>query len=284
MIIFLLILIAAIFVFVICMGIRTGIAEAKRELNQKSANHNYRPSAPVTPEGLDSLYPPSHLSAGEIKLLKAVANHCGKRFVTQEDIKTHALYLIDKVFQSMDGWREWDSSIHSQPGQYDRYQRGVQEKMNLIAYDAKYKLAKVAGSSGIVYVTSHSYCSCPDFRARHLPCKHMYSLSISLEGHVEKSIYNTQQKPLAGLQIALAGNFGSRTAPNNIRSRINDYGGIWEDTISKETSFMICGSAPSEAKLQVARNYGVQILKECDSDTLFHPEGKELPDGTESIS
>ena len=261
------------------MGIKTGIAEAKREQNQESADLNYGSGPTDTPVGLDSLYPPAHLSTGEIKLLKTVANHCGKRFVTEEDIKTHALFMIGQVFQSMDGWREWDASIHTQPGQHERYQRGLSGEINLIAYDGRYKLAKVTDSSELVYVTGHSYCSCPDFRTRHLPCKHMYFLSVSIGGKVEKSVYNAAQEPLAGLRIALVGDFGPRTAPNNIRSRINDCGGTWEDTVTERAAFMLCGSDPSEAELQIARNYGVQVLKECDIGTLFHPAENGMSDG-----
>ena len=40
--------------------------------------------------------------------------------------------------------------------------------------------AMILGESGQVYQTSLHSCSCPDFQARHQPCKHMYRLALEL--------------------------------------------------------------------------------------------------------
>lgn len=40
--------------------------------------------------------------------------------------------------------------------------------------------AMIRGESGQVYQTSLHSCSCPDFQARHQPCKHMYRLALEL--------------------------------------------------------------------------------------------------------
>lgn len=232
----------------------------------------------VLPPNFDSENLPASMPEEERDIISKVASFCGKRFITSDDLKKYSLHQIDADFQAMEGWREWDASIHEQPGQYKRLQRGIQEKMRVVVYDGRQHIAKVSGSTGRMYIASFRQCSCPDFRARNLPCKHMYNLCVRLEGHPDTSIGFPTQKPFFGLQFALAGRFGSKNDPNGIRARINNRGGTWTDTISKDTTFLVCGTSPSKAKVQVAQNYGVPIMTESEFDALFaDAESQNVP-------
>ncbi len=244
-------------------------------IHSSSSRNNYVCSSWHAPkqhnlqQGFDSLNLPAHLSDDEKSLLRKVADYSGKRYITDKDMEAYTIHRIDEEFQIMDGWCEWDRSIHEQPGQYERLKRGVMEKLSVMAYDSNQKIAKVKGSTGRFYLTSYQQCSCPDFKARHIPCKHMYSLCMALDGNPEQAIVSSSAKNLTGLQIALAGRFGSKNDPNGIRARINARGGEWSETIGKETSLMVCGKDPSEAKIQAARNYGAFVIDELDLDDLF---------------
>lgn len=210
-----------------------------------------------------------HLPPEEQAQIQKVATFCGSRYITQNDIKKYTIHIISDDFAAMPGWNIWDSSIHEAPGQFERMERALNKKIDILSYDPKYQLAKIRGNTGI-YLTSCKRCSCPDYHNRHLPCKHMYALAIELGGNVEKYIIDSENKPLYGLKIALAGKFtGRKDDPNGIRSKINMRGGVWEDSISLSTPILVCGDAPSEIKVSFAKNNNIDILSEEAILTIF---------------
>ena len=66
---------------------------------------------------------------------------------------------ISSDFQSMPSWMDWDESVHRVGGQLDRIKRAACEDMSVLAYDPHYSMAKVAGNSGDIYLTSGKRCS-----------------------------------------------------------------------------------------------------------------------------
>lgn len=78
----------------------------------------------------------------------------------------------------------WDVAIHFSNEQQDRIKRSG--SVILLQYDPESKVAKSCGSNGEVYSTTFSECTCMDFKARQLPCKHMYKLAIQY-GNIEPS-------------------------------------------------------------------------------------------------
>lgn len=250
-------------------AIVVGLVIGTRDRKKVNRSNRIASSRVSVPQGVDSVDPPEQLSADEREHLRKVAEYCGKRYVTNEDMRAYIIHTIDMDFQSMDGWCEWDSSIHEQAGQYDRLHRGVTEKLNVIAYDSIHRIAKVSGSTGRTYITSYRQCSCPDFRARLLPCKHMYSLCVALEGNPQKSIPDSAPLPLYGLRIALAGRFGSKDDPNGVRAQINRMGGVWANSINQDTSLLVCGKEPSASKILAAQNYGIHVIDVQELDSLF---------------
>jgi len=210
-------------------------------------------------------------SPEEMELLKKkVQAFLGTKHITREGMRRYILHSISEDFAEMPGWCSWDESIHNVAGQYERYERAVKEKLTVLAYDPIYKLAKVRGSNFDTYLTSCNRCSCPDFRERKLPCKHMYSLCMFLDGDVEKSLFDVAHKPLNGLRFALAGRFhGGRDDPYGIRGQINSLGGVWSDDIQKASHALVGGNGISAAKRQRAESADMEIFTADDIMALF---------------
>ena len=196
------------------------------------------------------------------EIIQKVAAYAGHTRITQEDVRAYTIHCISEDFAAMPDWSVWDESVHQHPPQFVRMQRAVAENLSVLAYDPKYKMAKVKGSGGEIYLTSAFRCSCPDFRERHLPCKHMYALAIALERNVEQVIRDTFDKPLYPLSFALAGHFQGRAKnPENIRPQIIERGGQWMDDINpRKSSAVVMGSAPSPARINRAKHFDMEIL------------------------
>lgn len=73
------------------------------------------------------------------------------------------------------GWGAWGAPSHLTDEQATRMQRAADSTtMELLEYNPNIHTAVVRGEHGSVYHIDGYGCSCPDFRARQLPCKHMY--------------------------------------------------------------------------------------------------------------
>lgn len=100
---------------------------------------------------------------------------------TAKDVVEQAANELESSDFSM-----WDASVHASPDQLVRIKRS--RSVKIINYDESRQEASIAGSGGTVYTTTLSSCSCGDFIARHLPCKHIYKLA-ALYGGVDLSKY-----------------------------------------------------------------------------------------------
>ncbi len=73
-------------------------------------------------------------------------------------------------------WARWADTEASQK-QLDRLERARNGELTPQWTDSKGKCAKFVGSSGGAYKTTLKKCTCPDFKKRKAPCKHMYYLA-----------------------------------------------------------------------------------------------------------
>lgn len=79
------------------------------------------------------------------------------------------------------GWPAWGYATHLLPEQRSRMEKGIYSKsMELLGYDPEAHTACVLGEHGKAYDIDISGCSCPDFRKRGFPCKHMYFAVIEI--------------------------------------------------------------------------------------------------------
>ena len=81
------------------------------------------------------------------------------------------------------GWNKWQSSVHENQEQIDRYHSAKDKGIKLISYDDTTREAIIKGSSGKEYIVSEIHCECEDFKfhlKKEAPCKHMYYLAMQL--------------------------------------------------------------------------------------------------------
>lgn len=244
-----------IFIFVILI-VAMVIFGIKSTIKPKSEHSEH---APIN--SIDSLNLPANFSAEMQEQIRKIANYCGIRYVTQADIKKYTIHKMSEDFLAMQGWDIWDVSIHEAPGQYERMERAtIDGEISILSYDPQYRLAKVQGKTA-VYLTSCKRCSCPDYRKRRLPCKHMYALAMELDGDVRKEVLDTEHAPLYGLTLALAGHLPkSSNGKGGIRTEITDRRGVWSEKIEIDSSAVVMGSNPSAARQSRAEGFDIEIL------------------------
>lgn len=259
--------------FIFVMGCITAIALSiiilrRYEKPPMQKNNNRR--------GIDSLHMDG-FSSEEQAIIQEVAAFCGVRYVTQEDLRKHTIAQISRDFSQMSGWNMWDTSIHEAPGQYDRMGRAaLDKKIQVLFYDPRYKIAKIKGVSG-VYLTSHQRCSCPDYRERRIPCKHMYLLAMELDGDIGKHITSQEYGRLCGLSFALAGRFSrGQNGKSVIRAKIENQGGRCLSDITKDCTALVTGTSPSAVKMERAIQADMEILTEEMIDNLFSNDIKSV--------
>ena len=97
-------------------------------------------------------------------------NDNSEQLLTARDITTRE--LIDFLLCSIIGAE-----------QQERFDRSKSPSIKILSFapaNDNNVIAEVEGSTGEVYRTSLTTCSCPDFTFRQRPCKHMYALAIEL--------------------------------------------------------------------------------------------------------
>lgn len=248
------------FFIVTVIVVITFFVKTKKE---SSDQHDGNPtSKSLSPQnGIDSWNMPSYFSSEEREKIKKIAEYFGVRYVTSKETHKWILHNLSEDFAAMPGWDIWDSSIHEALGQFERAERASADKeISILCYDSKYKLAKVQGKTA-VYLTSCQRCSCPDYRKRRLPCKHMYALAMELDGDIEKDILDAEHAPLYGLTLALAGHLPkSSNGQGGIRAEITDRGGVWSEKIELDSSAVVMGDNPSVARQNRAEGFDMEIL------------------------
>lgn len=235
-------------------------AEQRTDKSYQQSSNNSSYFSKAIHEGYDTQNLPSSLSSEERQVLCDIAARYHVRYVTQVEIQRNIIDNLNDDFSKMPGWNMWDFSIHRAPGQFERAERGSHIADTCIAeYDPDAQLARVIGESG-TYLTSYRSCSCPDFRKRHLPCKHMYALAMMLDGDITKRISADNQFPLLGLSFATAGRFPKDQTGKTTKDKIATLGGDVSESVSFYSSALVLGNNPSENKIRNAKEYDMEIL------------------------
>ena len=227
--------------------------------------------APANPVMRDDRKPVA-MSSEEKTAYDDIVSFTGHESITQEDVKAYQIHSIIEVFASVPGGDFWDESVHNAQGQYDRLRRGVLDPPWLIALDKERGLANVLGSSDRYYLTSVRRCSCPDYRNRHLPCKHMYWLAITLADNEEPEVHGNASHPLLGLTFAAAGRFPGKGKDDFIK-QMKLHGAEVETTLTRESTALICVGGRSGEKTNRAEELDMEIMTPDEALNLFHGEG-----------
>lgn len=192
---------------------------------------------------------------------------------TIDDVKEKLVNMISQEFEK-NGWNKWDRSVHESPQQLIRLKRGTSddEQMSLLRYDENMGIAKFKGSSGNYYLTSGERCSCPDFRERLKPCKHMYRLATLISEYeeyleVDDSFQGSYSEDniLGGLQFSIVGRNQS-----SIKEYITKHSGMFGSSQWKETSAIVLASDIMTERRVEAIARDVQIFSFEQLKTLFN--------------
>lgn len=135
-----------------------------------------------------------------------------ERKTLQKYIYNHIAEMMCEDFKKI-GWINWNPEIHAMPEQLDRIERasGRTSGISLWHYSPNTTAGIVKGRSGKVYFTCGNGCSCPDFRKRGLPCKHMYFIAINHDFYNDVSTgnsfvpYDADDNILYGLNFCILG-------------------------------------------------------------------------------
>lgn len=208
------------------------------------------------------------MSEEEKTVYDKIVTFVGHTNITETDIKAYQIHSIAETFASVPGGDFWDESVHNAPGQYDRLRRGVLDTPWLIAFDKKRGLANMLGSSDRYYLTSVRRCSCPDYRNRRLPCKHMYWLATALSGDMGPEVHGDPSHPFLGLTFAIAGRFAGNSKDEFV-NWLRMCGAKAETALSRESTALICAAGRSEGKLSRAKELDMEIFSPDDVKSLF---------------
>lgn len=99
----------------------------------------------------------------------------------KESMKLKVGMMMGDTFNNI-GWFSWEASVHFLDGQAERIERAATDRsIKLLEYDSSTGTAAIRGTKGDIYSVSEHHCTCGDFRARGLPCKHIYLLAMELD-------------------------------------------------------------------------------------------------------
>ena len=76
-------------------------------------------------------------------------------------------------------WGKWGNPLDSN-AQKTRIQRAMSGELTPLNVDLKSRCATFVGSDSKKYRTTLKNCTCPDFKKRGVPCKHMFYLANEL--------------------------------------------------------------------------------------------------------
>ena len=204
----------------------------------------------------------------ELKLLQQEQRNELRR--KQEEKRQQIIKMITDDFAKI-GWDNWSDNIHRNPEQYTRLKRAIEEKPCICQYDKKMNIAKIASThKDKCYLVSKHQCSCPDFKDRNIPCKHMYYLAVILAECVENgddimSYTQDEYEVLYGLTFSLSGR-GQET----IKNFIIDNGGTYGIDTWRGISAVVSVDGKLTQKVSDAEFRNVPVFSPEQLIALFH--------------
>ncbi len=179
---------------------------------------------------------------------------------------------------SKDDWRTFcDEGMHSLQGQGARITRSYEEDIKIEAYNPAACLGLVRGASGKRYLTSFHKCTCPDFKKRELPCKHIYRLCRLTTEPGFSAPLKIPERGLYGIGACVIGTFNYGTQ-EDVRTLLRRYlATVASGMVS--TDFVLTGqkSVTAQATQQAIRLKLMQISEDDLLPMLETGEERGLP-------
>lgn len=160
-------------------------------------------------------------------------------------------------------WRTyWTDNTHDLEGQGARITRSYEEEISVEAYNPSALLALIRGASGKRYLTTFRECTCPDFKKRELPCKHIYCLCRLTSAPDFSAPLKIPRRALYGVTACVTGkfDFGTQEA---VRVLLERY--LATVFLSIEPAdFILEGQKVTPRAIQRATRLGLMQINEND--------------------
>lgn len=240
--------VAVIFLAVFILAVRNGIREGKKLASRK-------------PDQLKATIEITHSDLTEV---------CSNDTISE----TTCREAIEH-FSHLPGAEIWTNGTHISPDQINRIKRACREadKIKLIAYDPRYNLAKVQGTSYRYYLTSGRQCTCKDFFNNHLPCKHMYFLGNKLTQN-DEFLEVPYEEGLKGFIACLIGRFPN--GKNDAIAALQERSCVVYDRPNTDTSLGVIGKTTASVSISNLQLKGTPVLDYRDALKLFTSEIRHL--------
>ena len=89
---------------------------------------------------------------------------------------------------------------------------------------------------------------------------------LKFETHEKES---SSDEILSGLTFVVTGNFGSKVARENLKTKIEELGGKVSSGISKNTSFLVAGEKAGPEKIRKAQKLKIEVLNKIEFEEKF---------------
>lgn len=169
------------------------------------------------------------------------------------------------------GWNSyWDDSIHHAEGQLDRLERAVAlDSIRLIKYSEHSGYAKILGTKRAYYLVNQYRCSCPDFRKRRMPCKHIYFLALTIPNYQEHLFndhmsHSGEDDTLYGLTFNVTGN-----KQKAVKEFIVHHGGQFEDLNVLRTTAVVTSDDQLTERVLSAKSSDIEIFTFEEFQKIF---------------
>lgn len=180
----------------------------------------------------------------------------------QNDVYNHIAEMMSEDFRKI-GWTNWAPNIHSTSEQLDRIKRASDSYSGILLrkYSPNTTTGIIRGSSCKIYLTCGNGCSCPDFRKRGLPCKHMYFIAMNHNEY--KSVlseydfvpYSAEDNTLYGLNFFILGRNQSA-----VKEYIHKHAGMFGQNSWWNISAVVVNGETHSQKLLSAQENRVIVM------------------------
>lgn len=145
------------------------------------------------------------------------------------------------------------------------------KQMQILAYDPRYHVSIILGTTQNRYLTSASFCTCKDFRVRRLPCKHMFFLAHEMTGKKDNTfIEEDYEKGLLGVTGFVFGRFSN--GKENAIANLNERGMIVLEHRNKECQIAVAGKTTAVKQIEKLAEDGIPVFDYSDALQIFTSE------------
>ncbi len=207
-----------------------------------------------------------------------LANQESKPDQNNRSAEIEWLYDEAEMLFEDNGWDEWDKSVHHASGQRSRIERALKysEGLSVVQYNPVSEYAKIRSKHNYYLVSKHG-CSCPDFRERALPCKHMYFLANDLISN-DKTRYDEhdnlpsfcEDAILYGLRFMIMGR-----GQEEVKKYINSHFGSFAASSSFQgVTAIVVADGKETARVAEAKSKNVMTFSFEEFKKLFTEEAE----------